>query len=170
MKKIIAAIIIPLGLTVTLCGCGQTGRTITNNMHIDRSTIYATPGIAGASAMGEFALPTDTIRDARGGLFQQNSTMWVENSGTEEGTGRNSTSIPVDVDVPLNQTKGGGTGNTVGGAIGVLADKTIDALGGGGDSSTPAVGDGTARGDTRPPACPDGNCGDSCADGSCTVP
>ena len=169
MKKLVVFCFIPLGIETMLTGCGQTGRTITNNQRFDRCTIYAN-ALPSAERGAEQRL-SDPMDAASGSVFSQNASMWTETAGNEEGTGRNSTSVPVDIDVPLNQNKATGGGITTGAAIGALADKAIGALGGGDGNSTPAAGGGgSAREDARPPDCPDGNCGDSCADGSCTIP
>jgi len=130
-------------LTALATGCGQTGRTITLSQHFRECTIHA--NALPSAERGENQRLSDVMDAAAGSVFSQNASMWTETLGNEEGTGHNSTSVPVDIDVPLNQNKASGAGS----AAGSVADKALGLL--------KSKGDGAEK-KTDPPDCADGSC------------
>ncbi len=126
-------LVVFVALCVLLGGCGQTGRTqsLTNNFR--DCTITIGPAAGETAAEGDI-----TVNPVPVGAFNNVAHMWTDTSGVEEGTGRNSTPIDLQAEVPINKNEISGDS--------ALASKAASLLP---DGASSAAAD-----------CPDGACTD----------
>ena len=125
-----------------LQGCGQTGRTqsLANTFRECVFHVNTTP--AGTNNT-DFVL--NPAGSAQGGVVFNAAHMWTDTSGTEEGTGRNTTPVTTTATLPAN---------TAAAALGTLS---ADALAAG----LKRLDAGNAGGAGATGDCADGDCGEA---------